>query len=299
MLKHPATSSTRGFDWIDISNPTAEELSSIAEKYNLHPALVKDCLQPGHLPKYEEMEEYRFIIFRIHTERDVIEADSVQVLTNKIAIFYSENFIITIHSTEKEFLEYINSMVESGKLDSTSKVLNALIFYALETYEVPSQKITKALDYYEQTIFLRNKKASLLKGLYYIKRKVDLIRNMLLLSKDIINNIDRTDISNANTRNTRDTYIRIQTTFDTLSDNINHLLNIYFSVSSQRTNEIMRVLTVFSVFFMPLTFIVGIYGMNFEFMPELTWRAGYPASFGLMALVTLIIYLWFRRKGWL
>jgi magnesium transporter len=77
------------------------------------------------------------------------------------------------------------------------------------------------------------------------------------------------------------------------------LFNIYFSVSSQRTNEVIRVLTIFSVFFMPLTFVAGIYGMNFEFMPELRQQWGYPGVIGLMALITLGIYFWFKRKGWL
>jgi magnesium transporter len=87
--------------------------------------------------------------------------------------------------------------------------------------------------------------------------------------------------------------------FDVLSDNINHLLNVYFSAASQRTNEIIRVLTIFSVFFLPLTFIVGVYGMNFDFMPELRWRLGYPGVLLLMAAVTIVIFLWFKRRKWL
>jgi len=77
------------------------------------------------------------------------------------------------------------------------------------------------------------------------------------------------------------------------------LLNVYFSASSQRTNDTMRILTIFSVFFMPLTFIVGIYGMNFKFMPELEWKKGYPAVMILMGIITLLIYIWFKRKKWL
>jgi magnesium transporter len=97
----------------------------------------------------------------------------------------------------------------------------------------------------------------------------------------------------------RDTYIRMTTIYDSLAENTNQLFNIYFSISAQKTNEIIRVLTLFSVFFMPLTFIVGIYGMNFHFMPELSWKWGYPAVMLTMAVVTLGIYWWFRRKGWL
>jgi magnesium transporter len=82
-------------------------------------------------------------------------------------------------------------------------------------------------------------------------------------------------------------------------DDANTLLTIQLSLASHRTGEVMRVLTVFSVFFLPLTFVVGVYGMNFEFMPELHTRWGYPIVLAAMALVTLTIYLWFRRNGWL
>ncbi|RYE11964.1 MAG: magnesium transporter CorA, partial [Sphingobacteriales bacterium] len=114
----------------------------------------------------------------------------------------------------------------------------------------------------------------------------------------IIDNIDA-EKGDVNTRDTRDLYVRLQNIYDSLSDNTNHLLNLYFNVSAQRTNDTVRILTVFSVFFMPLTFIVGIYGMNFEFMPELHSRVGYPVVIGVMVAITLLIYLWFRRKGWL
>ena len=139
----------------------------------------------------------------------------------------------------------------------------------------------------------------MLKKLYFIKRKIDVIRRILILTYDIIDHIDSPQSGTAYTRDTRDMYIRMTNIFDSLSDNTNQLLTIYFSVSAQKTNEIIRVLTLFSVFFMPLTFIVGIYGMNFDFMPELKWRLGYPAVLLSMAIVTIVIYLWFRKKGWL
>lgn len=86
---------------------------------------------------------------------------------------------------------------------------------------------------------------------------------------------------------------------DEIADNAGALMNLYFAMASQRTNNVMRILTVFSAFFLPLTFLVGIYGMNFQWMPELTQRWGYPAVWGVMLLVTLGIGLWFRRRGWL
>ncbi|MBC8985243.1 magnesium transporter CorA [Pedobacter sp. N36a] len=288
----------QGFEWIDLTAPTTEELSSIAKKYNLHPALVNDCLQPDHLPKYERMEDYAFIIFRIHTQKNVAEADTVQELTHKIAFFYSDKFLITVHRRTHDLIAPIAKMIKNEKCSNTLDLLNLLISACLNTYTEPLNKLAKSVDYYEEIVFLRPKKAPLLKGLYYLKRKIDLLKRMLILSYDIIDALDAQE-GNVNTRDTRDLYVKHQSMLDSLAENIHQLLAIYFSASSQKTNEIMRVLTIFSVFFMPLTFIVGIYGMNFEFMPEVHWRMGYPGVMALMVVVTVAIYFWFKRKGWL
>ncbi|MCX2454368.1 magnesium/cobalt transporter CorA [Pedobacter sp. PLR] len=286
------------FEWIDLTDPTTEELSDIAKKYNLHPALVNDCLQPDHLPKYERMEDYAFIIFRIHTQNNVAEADTVQELTHKIAFFYSAHFLITVHRSTHDLLKPVAELIKTEKCKSSLELLNLLISACLNTYTNPLNKLAKAVDYYEEIVFLRPKKAPLLKGLYYLKRKIDLLKRMLILSFDIIDALDAEE-GNVNTRDTRDLYVKHQSMLDALAENIHQLLAIYFSASSQKTNEIMRVLTIFSVFFMPLTFIVGVYGMNFEFMPELQWKMGYPGVMGLMVVVTVAIYFWFKRKGWL
>lgn len=286
------------FEWIDIIDPTVEELTQIAEKYKLHPALVKDCLQPDHLPKYERMENYTFIIFRIHTDTNVAEADTIQLLTHKIAVFYGETFILTVHRREYPLFKPLIGLVQSGKCNNSKELLNALISACLNTYEEPLSKLAKSVDYYEEIVFLRPKKIPLLKGLYYLKRKIDLLKRMLILSFEIIDAIDSAQ-GDVDTRDIRDQYVKFQNMFDSLAENIHQLLAIYFSASSQKTNEIMRVLTIFSVFFMPLTFIVGIYGMNFDFMPELGWKMGYPGVMGIMVLITILIYIWFKRKRWL
>ena len=96
-----------------------------------------------------------------------------------------------------------------------------------------------------------------------------------------------------------DNFIQIETGYDQINEQINNLLSLYLSISAQRTNEVIRVLTIFSVFFMPLTFIVGIYGMNFKVMPEIDWQYGYAYAIVLMVAVTIAIYSWFKRKGWL
>jgi len=299
MLDNIANSTDNGYEWIDVTAPTEEEFAELAIKYNLHPALINDCLQPDHLPKFERMEKYAFIIFRIYTENDLPEADSIQELTNKIAIFISDQFILTIHRKKQTLFDNVIDSLKEKSCSSTKELLNILISSCLNTYEPPLQKLSKSIDYYEELVFLRPKKAPLLKGLYYLKRKTDLLKQMLILSFDIIDNVDGKGDGTVETRDTRDHYVKLQNMFASQSDNIHQLLNVYFSASSQRTNETMRILTIFSVFFMPLTFIVGIYGMNFNFMPELKWKLGYPMVMVLMVVVTFVIYIWFKKKKWL
>jgi magnesium transporter len=100
-------------------------------------------------------------------------------------------------------------------------------------------------------------------------------------------------------RDVLDLHLRLENIYKTIQENASHLINVYFSLNSQRTNEIMQVLTLFSAFFLPLTFIAGVYGMNFEIMPELKWKNGYYLTWGLMIFVSLGIFTWFRRKGWI
>lgn len=299
MIKKIADSEENGFEWLDMTEPTVEEFAEVANKYNLHPALVNDCLQPDHLPKFERMQHYSFIIFRIHIDSDLLEADDIQDLTSTIAIFFCEKFILTIHLKKQSLFEQVIESMEERMSSSSRELFNLLMVACLNTYEAPLKKLSKSVDYYEKMVFLKPKDEPLLKGIYYLKRKIDLLKQMLLLSYDIIDKLDSKDEGTVETRDTRDQFVKLQSMLISRSENLHQLLDIYFSASSQRTNETIRVLTIFSVFFMPMTFIVGLYGMNFEFMPELKWKLGYPGVLLLVAIINGLIYLWFKRKKWL
>ncbi len=288
------------FEWIDLSDPTTVELDQIAQKYGLHPASVQDCLQPEHLPKCEEFENNIFIVTRMYDPNASQEADTIQEVTNKVAIFYADKYFITIHRQPTAFIKLIKERaVDTNKCNDTTNLLNRIFKAVLLSYEAPAVKLAEELESYETKVFLENKTPYILKGLYHLKRKIDVTKRMLILSKDILDTLDNPGESTPYTRDTRDLYVKLQNVYDTLYESTNNLLNIYFSLTSQRTNEVVRVLTIFSVFFMPLTFIAGIYGMNFDYMPELRWKLGYPGVIAFMAIVTLCIYLWFKRKGWL
>lgn len=296
-----AAPAVHGFEWIDLTNPSVEELRAIAAQYGLHEELVEDCLEPEHLPKFELINDAVFIIARIYDSKAKSDAATIQELTRKIAIFHSRNFLITIHRTEQPFLTDLkNKSVDTMKCSGGFEMLCKILQVVFLSYEEPALKLADELDFFESKILLGNKSSHVyIKSLYQIKIKASISRRIINLSKSITDKIDENRQRGPLIQELHDDYLHVETLYDELIEGVNNLLNIYISLSSQKTNEVMRVLTIFSVFFMPLTFIVGVYGMNFRYMPELDSRIGYPMVWGAMAAVTLVVYIWFRRKKWL
>lgn len=286
--------------WIDVTNPSEQELTELALKFHLHPNAVQDCLEPEHLPKYEEMENSVFIVTRVYDSLQTTDADTIQEVTRKISIFITEKTLITVHRTEQVLLKEVEAkFISTNKCSDIHQLLLHILNYSILSFDTQAEKLADEIDFYESKIFLKSKLPNLLKSLYQIKRKVSVIKRILTISKDTVNKVGEKFRKDATYREMRDNFILQETLYDQLSEDINNLLSLYLSISGQKTNEVIRVLTIFSVFFMPLTFIVGIYGMNFDHMPELRWEYGYLYSMLAMVLVTIIIYLWFKRKNWL
>ncbi len=288
------------FEWVDVNNPTESELSELVLKYNLPETAIKDCLDPEHLPKFEQLEGQYFIITRNYDKNCNITSDSIQKLTHKIAFFWNDTFLLTLHRHESYVIngvknKYANANICKNPFDFICKIIKD----SLQSFENPLNELDKEIDSYETRIFLKKKIPDLLKNLYLIKRKAYVKKRLFTLTKNVIEQLENINKSNSIFEDLKDTYVRVETTSEEIYDSIHSLLNIYISISSQKTNEVMRVLTVFSAFFLPLTFIVGIYGMNFQYMPELSHHYGYPGILIFMLLLTIIIYQWFSRKGWI
>jgi magnesium transporter len=297
------------FTWVDVVHPTPGELGDVARRYNLHPTSVEDSLEPEHLPKYERIGNTTFIIVRAMDEHAPLDCSSVHEMTRKVAIFYGPEFLITIHRGEQHFLneimeEYRSAVPPDGTAERRKgympRLLINLINGAIETYEKPLTGAESAIDAFEATVFGEHEFTELLRRIYLEKRRVTQMRRMLSHTLDAVQKlVPGSEPTAPLFQDLRENAQSMHFYADELVDDVNNLLSIQLALASHRTNEVVRVLTVFSVFFLPLTFIVGVYGMNFQFMPELKERWGYPAVVAGMALVTLVIYLWFRRRGWL
>lgn len=295
-LKHPGSA----FTWIDVCNPSSSELQELSAEFNLNASTLADCLEPDHLPKVEDLGNATFIITRKIIQQELNrKLHTVQQLSTKVAVFYNTDFIITIHRLAQPFLDDIKKRVLDGpKKVDTTVIVSHILLEVLHSYHEPALKLAAELEDYETKVFLRNGHTSILGDLYYLKRKISLLIKLLVLSEDIGQAIRNHGKNNPALQDAKDTQTKLLTLFGQLHDDVSNLLPIYLSISAQKTNEVMKVLTIFSVFFMPLTFIVGIYGMNFEFMPELKSPWGYPLVLASMVAITGFIFWWFKRKKW-
>lgn len=301
-----------GFHWLDVSNPLRELLDEVAESYKLHATSVKDCLEPEHLPKYEQIDDVHFVILRVYDLECKGHADTVQELTRKVAIFYTSKFIITIHRREQPFITALQEKWAAKKNDpkmTMEHILASISNEAVNSFDKPVLKCVSDLEQFEQEIFGlgTNKKFRIKQG-YYLKRRVSVYKRLFRATLDPINHMlsQAPKSSRPYFQNAREHVENLFFNADETAESISSLINLNISLSSQKTNEasrktneVVRVLTIFSCFFLPVNFIAGIYGMNFEHMPELHHEYGYYFALAFMAAVIILIYLWFRRKGWM
>lgn len=285
------------YTWVDLKNHSTDDIALLHPYIILHQTTLLDINDEKHLPKFETFEgEYQFLICRFYNEQATKEADSIIQLTHRLVIIFSDRVLITLHNHASNIVDSVQSRYAEQL--PIPELVCKLVKTCLQQYDTQIEKLDTEVDFYESRIFLRKRIPDLLKNLYFIKRRITAYRKLFNLSKEILDKLKSIIPKSAVAQDMRDAYIRTDTFIEEVYESINALLNIYISLSSQRTNEVMRVLTVFSAFFLPLTFIVGVYGMNFEQMPELQWQYGYLTIWLIMAVTTLLIYRWFRKRAW-
>ena len=297
---------TQGLTWVDVVEPTSAELTEIAHLYGLHPTSVRDCLDPEHLPKFERFPDRFFIIIRVFDVASTADCATVNEMTRKVAIFSGPGFVVTIHRKPLPFLTGLQQqwrVSEGGEGNAeplTHRLILDIIDRGLATFEPPLEKIEEGLDEIEEALFQNRHDSEDLLDLYVLRRRTTLTKRMLWRSLEVLKLFSPpADASTPHYQDVRESAEAMHFYSDELLESANNLTNLQLSLSSQKTNQVMRILTLFSAFFLPLTFLVGVYGMNFEYMPELTLRWGYPAVWVVMVIITLVIYSWFRRRGWL
>ena len=298
---------SRSFEWIDVQAPTQEDLSAIAAKYRLPFHAVRDCLEPEHFPKFESFGSLNFLIVRSYDASASIDCDTVQELTRKIAIFESDDFVLTIHRSDIPSFSALKDdwrhKAKDGQICLPDQILLAILNHAVQSYQKPAEINRDLLEGFERKVF-RHDGDTFEEG-YFLKRRASAIKRMLRMTVDMLPRLSSQYPEDASLiQDVKENGDRLYAHVEEFYDNVTSLVGLQLALSNHRltvasfkTNEVMRILTIFSVFFMPLNLITGIYGMNFENMPELKWANGYYGAVAVMIVMTLTIMIYFKRKG--
>lgn len=279
------------FEWIDLENPKLSELSELIKPYGLNIHLVKDLLQVGHLPKMEKVDEFNFLILRAFSANQNSKLTTIPELTNKIGFFFTNEILISVHQKQFTFLSEI-----SGHFENPEALILKITEKMISSYQAPADWLSEEMDKFEGNIFLNHGKRFSIESLYFAKAKARACKKIMILTQTVLNHLSVHNINQTHLQDLKESVSSLILQFEDFLDEANSLLSIYISSNSQKTNEVMKLLTIFSAFFLPLTFLVGVYGMNFKFMPELNWEYGYYLTWGAMFGISLTIFIWFKRR---
>lgn len=310
------------YKWLDITAPSKKYLEELAKEYSIHPRYIKDCLEPEHLPKIEKLGGITMVVLRGLDDNLSDEAMTVQDITRKVVIFFNEKFLITIHRKDQGYLKLLREQWKEYTEDDSKGthasvghplheqlILHDLLLAITESYQPILESGFDRLEQLDDELLSPEHKTTFdLKRGYFFKRKISLVKRLLRIQSELVDKLtpNMEYALQINFKHVSGQLSKYYFYADDLLEGVQSIVSLHVSISSQKTNEsshrineVTRLLTLFSVYFLPLNFIAGIYGMNFRFMPELEWDFGYPLTLLIMMLTAACLYYWTRKKGWL
>jgi magnesium transporter len=299
-LLKPGTSTWINVDGIhDISL-----MENIGKEYGIHPLTLEDILNTTQRPKAEAFDDYLFIVIkmlRYDAEKDLISAEQVSMILGKTVLISFQEDVGDVFAPVRERIRKGKGRIRTGGCDYLAY---ALIDAIVDNYFVILEKVGQRLEAMEETIDA-DPDADILDEIHAIRHELIYLRKQVWPLREIVAHLQKEGepfIGEATGPFLRDVYDHTIQTIDTIEsfrDILSGMQDLYLSIISNRMNEVMKVLTIMATIFIPITFIAGVYGMNFSHMPELTWRWGYPAVWLVMLAVVVGMVAFFRRRKWL
>lgn len=288
-------------EWIDVEAPTQEDLDFLHERYEINTLLLEDTIDPNHLPKFEQDNAVKFFLMRENTELERTSLNTISDISTKLGIFLFQNVIITVHRMKNrsiyEFKKEV--LLPENKEITTDAIALKLALKVMKSFDDESQNLMETMDNVENEIFLKNtNNSNQIRRLYKLKRKSGLNARILNMSADWIDKFKTLQLNDAEVTDLKDKHKDVIADFEHLNAQVTNLISMFLAMSDQKANQVMKVLAIYSMYFFPITFIAGIYGMNFENMPELRQPSGYFFTLGLMAFIALLTFIYVRRKRW-
>ncbi len=291
--------------WININGVHDVELvEKVCKHYGIHPLTIEDIVSTDQRPKIEEAEGYIYVVLKMmeyDTEKERVQMEQVSLLLGK-------NFVLSFQEREGDTFTPVRERLRAGKGRIRTRGADYLLYALLDTvvdnYFVIMEKVGDSMAELEERLLVNATKDNF-DAVYNLKREMLAVRRSTWPLREVIYKLEREDfaiIQKETQLFVRDVYdhmIQVIDTVETYRDLLSGMVDLYHSTVSTRTNDVMKVLTIISTIFIPLTFIVGVYGMNFEYMPELQWKYGYLSVWILMLLLLGGMVYTFRKKSWL
>lgn len=300
-----ALNDNEGLLWVCLNAPTNEELQTIlGDLFHFHPLTIEDCTSNGYqVPKMDDFGEYLFIIMHALPAKNYIEISE----PIEIDIFLGKNYVVTVsHEAHVSPIETVWQLLEKDErlISRGSDFLcHAILDHLVDDYLPVLDGIDEQIEHLEDQV-LQSPTPEVLSKTLEMKHTLMSLRRLIAPQREIVNRLSRDEFSLIDQQSRiyfRDIYdhlVRLQDLSESLRDIVTGILDIYLNSTSLRLNEIMKALTIVSTIFLPLSFVAGVYGMNFVYMPELGWRYGYLMVWVVFILIASGMILFFKKRNW-
>ncbi|WP_037588567.1 magnesium/cobalt transporter CorA [Stenoxybacter acetivorans] len=285
---------------IGINN--ADSLHNLLKPFGIHDLVIEDILSRRQRAKIEDYGDYLFMVFQ------TFEYQNKKLQSDQIYIIMGQGFLLTFQQRPMGLFSTVRDNLQQNRLQSRNQGIDCLCYFLIDRliddYFSVINQFSNRTEHLDKTLF-KSDSDDVLLAIHKLKREAMRLRRSLLPQREMLNQLVRGDFAAFNTntrvylRDVHDHSIQLLETVDTARDSVVSMMDVHLSYQSNRLNKQMRVLTVITILFMPLTVITGIYGMNFDNMPELHWHYGYFLILAVMASVVVSLLTYFSRNKWL
>ncbi len=291
--------------WINVNGlSNSEHIEQLGKYYDLHPLIMEDIVNTNQRPKIDEYEDYLFIVAKMlyHKQDGILENEHVSIVLGK-------DYVITFQEADGDVFEGIRDRISNSKgrirNNGSDYLVFALLDAIIDNYFVVIEEISDKIETLEEQLFIAQPSDDITFEIQELKRTVLRIRRAVFPLREVINRMEKSDstLIEAKTQNyIRDLYdhiVQVSENIEIYREMTWGLMDMYMTTISNKMNEVMKVLTIMASIFIPLTFLAGIYGMNFDNIPELHYKNSYYILWGVMIFVFLMMIYYFKRKKWL
>lgn len=289
--------------WLNITGLQDTHLiEKLCQTLEVHPLVIEDILNTGQPAKYETYEHYLFL-----NAKSIVFNKQDELETEQISFLLFEDQLISFQEVESSIFEPINKRLAEGtyiRKNDPDDLLYGLLDNIVDHYFVVMERIGVEIDVVEDAL-LSNPTREVLHKIYALKRDLIFIQNTLWPMRNVVNTLSRTEsdfVDEKTSRYFQDVYdhtIQMIDLTETYRDISSGMLDTYLSSISNKTNDVMKILTIYSTIFIPLSFLAGVYGMNFDYFPELKWKYSYPVFWLVSIFITILMIRFFKKKDWL